>query len=91
MAALISNGTATGGAVQWAGGRGFVAAVASAWNGATVALQVVGPDGSTWMDAATALSANGGSAFNLPPGRIRAAVTGGPPTGVYVSVEQVRA
>ena len=84
MPMLIENGSATGSAKQWDGGRGVFAAVAT-FGGGSVRLQLLGPDGSTWIDVAT-LTAAGVTAFELPPGRIRAAVTTA--TAVYASAEQ---
>lgn len=81
---LLANATATGNAVTWPGGRGtFIAA--GTFNGATVKLQLLGPDSSTWIDAGTytTLTAAGAGVFDLPQGQVRAAVTGGPPSGMY--------
>ena len=81
---LLSNATATGSSVTWPGGRGsFV--VAGTFGGATVSLQLLGPNGTTWITAGTytTLTAEGIGNFDLPQGRIRAAVTGGPPSGLY--------
>lgn len=81
---LLSNASATGSSQIWYGGRGtFVAA--GTFSGATVKLQLLGPDGSTWIDAGefTTLTAAGAGNFDLPQGQIRAAVTGGPPSGMY--------
>ena len=87
MPALLENASATSSAVVWGGGRGVFAVVAT-FGGGSVTLQYLGPDGSTWLTGATALTANGLVAFELPPGKIRAAVTTA--TAVYASAEQVR-
>lgn len=87
MPALLSNASATGSAVQWDGGRG-VFSLAGTVGGATITLQYLGPDGSTWLTAATALTAVGLEAFELPPGRIRALVAGGAPSGLYADANQ---
>lgn len=83
---LITNGTATGNAVEWRGGRGTFAVVGT-FSGATVKLQVLGPDGVTWLDvgAECTLTAPGIGGFELGNGSIRAAVSAGPPTGIYAS------
>lgn len=82
---LLSNASATSSAAIWGGGRGIFSAVAT-WGGGSVTLQYLGPDGSTWIAAATALTANGLVAFELPPGQIRAAVATA--TAVYANADQ---
>lgn len=82
---LLENASATSGAFNWPGGRGVFSAVAT-WGGGSVTLQYLGPNGSTWLTAATALTADGLVAFELPPGRIRAAVATA--TAVYAQAEQ---
>lgn len=85
MPMLLSNASATGTAYEWGGGRGIFCATAT-WGGGSVTLQYLGPDESTWLTAATALTANGLIAFELPPGRIRAAVATA--TAVYARADQ---
>lgn len=85
MPTLLSNASATGTPTTWAGGRGVFCAVGT-FGGGSVTLQYLGPDGSTWLTAATALTANGLIAFELPPGQIRAAVATA--TAVYANAEQ---
>lgn len=89
---LLSNASATGSEYQWGGGAGVFACVGT-FGGATVTLQYLAPDGSTWvaMGADTTLTAAGGGRFVFPPGRIRAAVSGGAPSGLYANAEQVKA
>ena len=87
MPRLLDNASTTGPAVQWDGGRG-VFSVAGTISGATVTLQYLGPDGSTWLTAATGLTAVGLVAFELPPGRIRALVASGTPSGLYADANQ---
>lgn len=86
---LLSNASATGSPTTWSGGLGIFAAVGT-FGGATVTLQFLGPDGSTWvaMGADTTLSAAGGALFTFSPGKIRAAVSGGAPSGLYATAEQ---
>ena len=88
---LISNGSATGVAQSWPGGRGSFA-VAGTFGGTTVSLQLLGPDGATWTDVGpdVTLTAAGVGNFELPPSDIRAAVTGGTPSGLYATAIQVR-
>ena len=91
MAALLVNSSGTGNAVDWPGGAGVFSCVGT-FGGATVALQFLGPDTSTWvaMGSDTTLTAAGAGGFVYPPGRIRAAVTGGTPSGLYAEANQVR-
>lgn len=80
---LIENGSATGGAEKWYGGKGtFI--VEGTFSGATVTLQIQSPNG-TWISggSAVALTANGKGDFELPAGQIRAQVSGGPPSAIY--------
>jgi len=86
MPILLSNASVTGSAVGWGGGRG-VFALAGTVSGATITLQYLGPDRTTWLTAAAALTAVGLVAFELPPGQIRALVAGGTPSGLYASAE----
>jgi len=91
MPTLLSNASSTGSGVTWDGGTG-VFACAGTFAGATVTLQVLGPDGSTWLTvgASTTLAASGLGGFVLPPGKIRALVAGGPPSGLYAQADRVR-
>ena len=90
MPQLLSNASATGDWKDWGGGSG-VFTVVGTFGGATVTLQFQGPDGSTAvaMGSDTTLTAAGGGVCVYPPGRIRAAVTGGTPSGLYAQAEQV--
>lgn len=85
MPILLNNASATGAPAQWRGGRGVFTAVAT-WGGGNIALQYMGPDGSTWLTVGTALAANGLSTFELPPGLIRAAVVTA--TAAYAQAEE---
>lgn len=86
---LLSNGSATGNAVAWIGGRGTLT-VEGTVGGATLALQMKSMLG-TWIPAnlpnsltAIALTAAGTATFELPPCDIRVTVTGGVPSALYV-------
>lgn len=80
---LLNNASATGAEIIWPGGRGLFAADGT-FGGGTVKLQFFGPAGN-WLDAGTytTLTAAGGGNFDLPQGLIRAAVSGGTPSGLY--------
>jgi hypothetical protein len=90
MPQLLTNASATGSAVQWGGGQGLFSA-AGTFSGATVKLQYLGPDGSTYLDVGpdVTLTAAGMGLFCLPPGMIRASVTGSP-SGMYANADQCR-
>lgn len=84
---LLDNGSETGAAMRWPGGPGVFSAVGS-FNGATVKLQHLGPDGATWLDisgGACDFQSNGQGGFVLPQGSIRAAVTGGSPSAIHAN------
>lgn len=91
MATLLSNESATGSAAIWDGGVGVFSCVGT-FGGATVTLQFLGPDGSTYLDVGTdtTLTANGAAGFVLPPGKIRASVSGGAPSALYAQADKVR-
>lgn len=88
VGALIDNGSATGAQQTWPGGYGYFA-VAGTFGGATVSLQLLGADGSTWTTVGS-LTAAGGTAYHLPPGQIRALVAGGSPSGLYARFDTIR-
>ena len=75
---LLSNGTATGDAKQWPGGRGVALCAASFDTSASIALQILLPDGSTYVDVSTetTFTADGLGGFDLPPCILKATVTG---------------
>lgn len=87
---LISNGSATSEWAQWPGGTG-VFQVVGTFSGATVKLQFKGPDSSTAIDVGVevTLTAAGMGGFVLPPGPVRASVSGGSPSGLYVVVARI--
>jgi hypothetical protein len=87
---LLNNASATGASVLWTGGRGYFSVVGT-FGGASVSLQVLGPDSATWLDVGTSttVTAAGGVVFDLPDGQIRATVTGGTPSGLYARAARV--
>lgn len=87
---LLANASATGSGVVWPGGEGMFV-VAGTFGGATVALEVLGPDNATWINAGAdgTLTAAGVCAFSLPQGQIRASVTGGTPSGLYACAARI--
>lgn len=87
---LLSNASATSAAFDCPGGD-CVFMASGTFGGATVSLQVMLPDGATWIAAGsqTTLTANGGGYVILPPGQIRVAVTGGSPSALFASIARV--
>ena len=86
--------TATGAAQDWPGGQGIFVVSCTTFNGATIKLQFLGPDGATWIDAGAAatLTSSGAGVFNLHPCKIRCAVTTAvPSTGVWAQANRVPA
>ena len=83
-----SSQTATNSPTFQLEGGSYVIDVVAAWGGGSVTLQRLGPDGATFITAATALSTNGSSGLvTLPAGTYQwAVVTAG---GVYASVSRV--
>lgn len=86
--ALLSAASATSGSIRVDFDGEWLFDVAGTFGGATVGLQLLGPDGSTWIDVrdsagALAFTAAGAVVVSLPVGQYRATVTGG--TGVSVS------
>ena len=85
---LLADASATGQNVQWPGGRGTFSVPTGTFGGATVSLQW-SPDGANFLAADqggttyVTLTAAGAGGFELPPGAIRADVSGGTPSGLY--------
>jgi len=88
---LLYNTGVTGTRFWWPGGTGLLAVTASNFNGATVTLNMLGPDNATMLAAATAttLTSNGVGQVSLPPCWVQAAITAATPTGVYATFTRV--
>lgn len=68
------------------GGAYIWAVTASDWDGATVALQALGPDGATWLDV-HAMTANGIAGVEVGEGAtLRLSASGGAPVGLASSL-----
>lgn len=95
---LLNNASATGTDVRWEGGQG-VATFAGTFAGTSATLEYLSPNGSTWVPVAAmsdagvqttvTLTAAGFIGFILPPGRIRATLTGGTPSAMYAQADRV--
>lgn len=84
--ALLTNGSATGASLSSLPAGSYVWAVQGSFGGATVALQVLGPDGATWMTVSSKTAPDTGAATGVVLGAnatVRAQVTGGTPTALY--------
>jgi hypothetical protein len=84
----FSNVSATSAAFPLQGGTYQVAVVAT-FGGGSVGLQMLGPDGSTWLAVHAALTAAGAAVVDIPQGQFRLAITTA--TAVYASVISVPA
>ena len=70
------SATGAGATFALTGGLYMTAAHSANWNSGNVALQVLGPDGSTWIGATNgSLSADGTLTASLAPGSYRFNVT----------------
>jgi hypothetical protein len=87
-AVAFQNISATTAPFQLHGGRYSAAAVAT-WGGGSAKLQILGPDGATYLSVAstTDFSANGFATVDLPPGQYRFTIATA--TAVYCEVAQV--
>ena len=85
-----SGGAATGPLVDCPGGI-MVFAVAGTFGGATVKLQILGPDGSTLIDAGagTTFTAPAMGVAYLPPCQLQATIVGGAPSGIFATIARV--
>ena len=74
---VVLSNTSTG-STFWDGGAGKLTATAT-WGGASLKLQYLAMDESTWIDVdMTPLTADGMESFTAPQGRIKAVITGSP-------------
>lgn len=85
---LLSNASATGTAVTGVVGGSYIWSVAGTFGGATVKLQALGPDGSTYLDVPSASLTSAGQ-LGVAVGAnatLKVVVTGGSPSGLYSSL-----
>lgn len=90
MPKLIDNAAVTGPAVAVAPGR-YCYAVDGTFGGATVALKMLGPDGTNYIGVGddAALTAEGAVLVDLPACSVRAEISGGSPANIHASLERV--
>ena len=60
--------------------------VATTWNSATAQLQALGPDGATYINVGTAISANGTLGVVIGAGATVRVTVSGTPTGLYCNL-----
>lgn len=68
------------------GGK-YQTAIVATFGGGSVGLQQLGPDGTTWLIAATAVTANGVAVIDLTPGVFRFAIVTA--TGVFITLARI--
>jgi hypothetical protein len=71
--AVTANGNSS--SYKWPGGKGTLVA-AGTWGSGTITLQASPDSGTTWVSSSVTRTADGISAFDLPPCLIRLALTG---------------
>lgn len=88
---LLTNASATGNATGGIDGGTYVWTLNGTIGGATIKLQALGADGSTYNDIVGAsLTAAGCLAIDVGAGEsIRAVVTGGSPSALYSTLRKV--
>jgi hypothetical protein len=89
---VLSNAATSSSLVSWPGGIGVFSAVGT-WNGATLTLEFIGPDGVTLVPAGTAttMTANGAWTFYLPKCLLKAVMSGaGGSTSLTASIALVQ-
>lgn len=86
---LLANSSGTGaGAVVPVGGGTYVVTALGTFGGATLQLELLGPDDVTWMTISGAvLTVPGMFTIALPSeGRVRMNIVGGAATGLYATI-----
>lgn len=88
---LLSNASETGLPATVDCGGLFLLSGVGTFGGATASVQILGPDGATYIDLPGAtLTAAGAVTFFLPDNAvIKGALTGGAPSAIYLSVRRV--
>jgi len=83
---LLKNVAATGSGIFIPGGKWQFQCTAT-FSGATIKVQVLGPDNTTYIDTGVTFSAGGISTptNGIPDGVYKGVVTAGPPSAVYLS------
>jgi len=82
---LVTSTTAT---FQLVGGKYWFSVVGQ-FNSGTATLQRIGPDGTTLVTVATALTASGGNTADLPPGKYQITITGSTTAALWYEVVRI--
>jgi hypothetical protein len=85
---LLANASATGDAQQVSFGGRYLMVASGTFSGATAKVQILGPDGSTYIDVADAsLTAAGSKVIYLPNNcTVKGALASGTPSAMYLSL-----
>lgn len=91
---LLSGSSATGSSQVSALSGRYCFAVAGTFGGATVGLQMLGPDDATWINVeddsgSLAITSARAVAVLLPAGRFRASITGGSGASLYANLQRM--
>ncbi len=81
----VAGATATQGPFELLGGEYGVTVHTDTWNGASVTLQILGPNGTTYVTCVTAFTADGYATVFLPPGQVQMLVSVAVPTNVNLT------
>lgn len=87
---LLRNASATGAAFDWEGGLlGFT--VQGTFSGATVTLQLLGPDDTNYVavGSTTTVTAEANATVYVPRGKIRCLVASGSPSALYAVAAKI--
>lgn len=91
---LLSAASATGSSLACQRSGRYCFSVAGTFGGATVGLQMLGPDGATWIgieddSGALAITSARAVAVLLPAGQFRASVVGGSGASLYARLDRM--
>lgn len=90
---LLHNATATTADANIVGIAAgvYCFAIDGTFDGATCTLQMLSPDGTSWLSiTGAAFTAEGTVIVELPGARMRVLVAGGPPSAMYATLKKVR-
>lgn len=85
---LLSNASATGDPTDPLTGGTYLWQYQGTFSGATLTLQSLGPDGSTYQTVTTATAAGQQSILVGQGDILRVSISGGPPSGIYSIVRK---
>lgn len=86
---IVSNFTSGGtapGVFQYKGGNGYLICQGTFGSGGSIKLQMLGPDGTNYVDMTTTINALGATALNLPRGQYKPVLAGGAMAGFYAAI-----